>query len=100
MPCWRCYYHIVWATKGRQPLITPEIEKVLFRSIETKAQTMACSILAMNTAFDHIHVLTAIPPTMAAADWVKQIKGTSSHEINDAQPIFNLFRGLPFFRLA
>jgi REP-associated tyrosine transposase len=89
---WRCYYHIVWATKGREPLITAGVEKVLFRAIEMKAQAMSSSILAINAALDHIHVLTSIPPTLAAADWVKHIKGTSSHEVNDAQPNNDRFR--------
>ena len=26
MAFWRLYYHVVWATKNREPLITPEIE--------------------------------------------------------------------------
>lgn len=30
MPYWRLYYHFVWATKKRLPLITPEVEGTLF----------------------------------------------------------------------
>ena len=85
MPFWRCYYHLVWATKGREASITPKVENVLFRAIEMKAQEMGCSILAVNAALDHIHVLASIPPTMTIADWVKHVKGTSSHEVNTAQ---------------
>ena len=92
MPFWRCYYHIVWATKGREASITAGVEKVLFRSVEAKAEALGSAILAINAALDHILVLASIPPTLAAAYWMKHIKGTSSHEVNDAQPNKDRFR--------
>ncbi|NET60965.1 MAG: IS200/IS605 family transposase, partial [Symploca sp. SIO2E6] len=30
MALWRLYYHLVWGTKERQPLITPELEPKLY----------------------------------------------------------------------
>lgn len=29
VPFWRLYYHLVWATKGREPLIVAEVVKRL-----------------------------------------------------------------------
>jgi REP element-mobilizing transposase RayT len=28
MPYWRMFYHIVWTTKHRAPLITPDLEGI------------------------------------------------------------------------
>ena len=33
MPYWRMFYHVVWATKRRLPLITAEVEAVLFPAV-------------------------------------------------------------------
>jgi REP element-mobilizing transposase RayT len=32
---------------------------------------------------DHVHVLVSFPATIAVADLVKQVKGTTSHVVNE-----------------
>ncbi len=86
MPYWRCYYHIVWATKGREPLITPALERVLFEAVKQKAEALGSSVLAINSVSDHVHVAVSMPPTLTIADWMKHVKGASSHDINESQP--------------
>jgi REP element-mobilizing transposase RayT len=76
------YLHVVWATWDRLPLINPEIERRLLRNIESEAQGLGCSVLAINGTEDHVHVLLAIPTTVSIADLVKQMKGVSSHFVN------------------
>lgn len=82
MPLYRCFYHIVWATKGRAPLIDAEREKVLFGLLAQKCTALNCELLAVNGMPDHVHLALAIPPAAAVASVVKQLKGTSSREIN------------------
>ena len=77
------YLHLVWATWDRLPLIRPEIERRLLRNIESGAQGLGCTVLAINCTEDHVHVLLAIPTTFSIADLVKQMKGVSSHFAND-----------------
>ena len=86
MSFWRCYYHVVWATKERLPLITPEIEHVIIQAATEKSQALTCPIQAMNGAADHMHAAVCIPPHIAVADWVRNIKGISAHTINDLFP--------------
>ncbi len=86
MPFWRCYYHIVWATKGREPLITPPVENIVFAAVKQKAEALGTAVLAINSVSDHVHVAVSMPPTLNIADWMKQIKGASSHGINESQP--------------
>jgi len=81
------YLHLVWATWDRLPLIKPEIERRLLRNIESEAQGLGCKVLAINSTEDHVHVLLALPTTIAIANLVKQMKGVSSHFVNDE---FNL----------
>ena len=37
---------------------------------------------------DHIHVAVKMPPTIAIANWVKNIKGVSSRELNTILPAY------------
>ena len=63
MSLWRLYYHLVWATKERQPLINPETEAALYPYIISKADTLRCIVHAIGGVEDHIHLVVSIPPT-------------------------------------
>ncbi len=82
MAFWQCYYHVVWATKGREPIITPKIEETIIQAATEKSQTLDCAIQGINTVADHIHVAVCIPPKIAVAEWVRNIKGITAHEVN------------------
>jgi REP element-mobilizing transposase RayT len=86
VPFWRCYYHIIWTTKNREARITPQIEPVILKSIQEKAEELESPILAINTVPDHIHIAACIPPKLAIADCVKLTKGTSSRGVNSYFP--------------
>ena len=77
------FLHLVWSTWDRQPLITPDIERRLHRNIESEARKMGCVVLAINGTEDHVHVLVQIPTTITIANLLKQIKGVSSHFVNE-----------------
>lgn len=84
MPFWKCYYHVIWATKNREAIITPAVEAVLFQAIRSRSEELRCSILAVNGTTDHVHVAVSIRPSLAVGDWVGQIKGGSSRAVNIA----------------
>ena len=77
------YLHLNWATWDRLPLITTDIERRLYRNIESEAQKMGCAVLALNGVADHTHLLVKYPATITIADLVKQVKGVSSHFVNE-----------------
>lgn len=78
MPFAVCYYHIIWATKYRQPLITPAIEAVILDVIKNKSAELDCPIHAINTVNDHIHVAVSIRLSLSVSEWIRQIKSLSS----------------------
>ncbi len=86
MPFWRCYYHVIWATKNRAPLITAQIEQIIYNTLRDKARELESPILSVNSVPDHIHVAASIPPKLAVAQWVKQMKGVSTREVNALFP--------------
>ncbi|MBE9166955.1 IS200/IS605 family transposase [Pleurocapsales cyanobacterium LEGE 06147] len=82
MSFWRLYYHLVWATKERQPLIKADKETELYGYIIGKADYLGCIIHGINGTDNHIHLVASIPPSLSIADFVKKIKGSSSHYWN------------------
>ncbi|MEC4813212.1 MAG: IS200/IS605 family transposase [Scytonema sp. PMC 1069.18] len=80
----RTYYHLIWATESRHPLVTTECESELHGYIIGKANAMGCIIHAIGGMEDHIHVVASIPPKISVADFVKQIKGSSAYHLNNS----------------
>ena len=86
MPFQVCYYHVIWGTKHRQPLITPSIETVILNTLTAKSLELKSRIYAINTVADHIHIAVAISVNIAVVEWIKQVKGVSSHAVNTTYP--------------
>lgn len=82
MPFWQLYFHLVWATREREPLITPQVERKLFPFLVAKASELNVFVYALNGWTDHVHVVGAIPPASSVAEVVKLLKGASSHMLN------------------
>ena len=78
------FYHVVWATKNREPLITPEIEKVIHGHIRAKALGLGATVFALNGMPDHVHLVASIPPTIAVSKFIGQIKAVCSVKINQS----------------
>ena len=82
MPVADCFFHVIWTTKYRDQLITPEIERRIFARIIRKSMALNSPVHAINGVADHIHVAVSISTSLSVADWVKNVKGVSSHEVN------------------
>ncbi len=82
MSYWRLYYHVVWATKNRLPLLTPDIEPVVHRILIAKGKELGALVYAVNGTYDHVHIAASVPPRVSLADWVRRLKGSSSRIIN------------------
>jgi putative transposase len=79
---WRTFYHLIWATKKREPLIGEQERSIIERSMKTTCDELDMIPHAVGFMSDHIHVAVSIPPKIAAADVVKRLKGASSHAVN------------------
>ena len=82
MALWRLYYHLVWSTKDRTPLITTDIESSLYDYMTGKANSFNCITHAIGGIENHLHLVVSIPPKLSIADFVHKIKGSSSHHVN------------------
>ncbi len=76
------FHHFVWATRKREWFITEEIEPHLHRYLRHKCQEMGVHLHALNGMPDHVHLVVSLPMSLAPADFLETIKGTSAHFVN------------------
>jgi putative transposase len=79
---WRLFYHLVWATKRREPLILGDRAEVIERSLRASCHDNGAVVHAIGLMPDHAHVAVSIPPRIAVSSFVQQLKGESSHMLN------------------
>lgn len=80
------YFHLVWATKGREPWLTPEVERAVYRCIEAEARGMGCVVLGIGGMPDHVHLCVRAPARLSPSEIAKRVKGVSSHFAHDHLP--------------
>jgi putative transposase len=85
-------YHIVTRTKGSKPVLKSENASQLYAYIGGIIKNKNCHLYRINGMGDHIHILTDIHPTIASADFVKEIK-TSSSSWMKGSGLFPFFDG-------
>ena len=86
MPYWQLYYHLVWSTKNRDPLLTPRVERVIYGFLQAKAIGLEATVFALGGTEDHVHLVASIPPKIAVARFVGQVKAVASTRYNKAHP--------------
>ena len=79
----KIYVHTVFRTKYKEPLITEEIEKNLYPFFKNQLVELGCYSIAINGIPDHVHLLFLLSPKKSISDVAKQLKGSSSHWINE-----------------
>lgn len=84
MAYWQLFYHIVWSTKYRQKIITPEIEPIVHNHLRAKAIGLGGTVFALNGTDDHVHIISSIPPKIAVATFIGQIKAVASTKLNQS----------------
>ena len=78
--------HFVWGTQDRLPVITEEIEEMVYRCLIDEATTLRCEILAIGGMPDHIHIAVMFPATISYSQFIKQLKGASSKLMKELLP--------------
>ena len=82
MPYWQLFYHIVWATKNRELLLTPKVEPIIHGYLRTKAVGLGAKVFALNGWSDHVHLVASIPPSIAIAKFIGQVKAVAATKFN------------------
>ena len=83
------YYHIVFATKNREQTIVNSVERRVYELLYAVMKNMNCKVFRIGGMPDHVHIFVEIPPTLAVATFVKELKRESSVVIRDERIIPN-----------
>ncbi|HEX4412956.1 MAG TPA: IS200/IS605 family transposase [Lacipirellulaceae bacterium] len=87
----KLYYHIVFSTKHRKPLITDVIELELHKYINGIIRNIEGTCIEINGTTDHLHILAIIPPKTSISDALRSIKAGSSKWIHESKPTLASF---------
>ncbi len=77
------YYHCVFSTKERRPLIQPKLRERLWPFLGGVARLNKMKALEIGGIADHVHMLLALPSTLSIAKALQLIKGGSSKWVHD-----------------
>ncbi len=80
----KIWIHAIWSTKERIPLIRQHVENTIFQYIGEQLRDIGCPVRIINGMPDHVHCLFLLNPQKSIADVIKQIKGSTSHYINQS----------------
>ena len=79
----KLWIHAIWPTKLRQPILKPEIEKQVHDYMRTQFIESGCPVRIIIGMPDHVHCLFLLNPNKPITDIIKQVKGSTSHWINE-----------------
>jgi putative transposase len=81
------YLHLVWGTFDRLPkMYDPAVRDAIYRQIVSVGKESGCKVQSINAVEDHIHVLVQFATTETIGKLVKDMKGSSSHLVNELFP--------------
>jgi putative transposase len=86
------YLHAVFSTKERRRfLIEPSLRSEMHAFLGGVSKRLDCPSIIVGGTDDHIHQLIRLNRTVTQAEWVKEIKRTSSIWIKQREPKLHWF---------
>ena len=73
--------HIVFVTKYRKKVITPEILQQLNKIFDETCQKWECELVEFNGEVDHVHLLITFNPKVQLSKFIANLKTVSSRLI-------------------
>jgi putative transposase len=78
----KIWIHAIFATKNREEFIGLDIEPRIYGYLKDQLIECGCPVRIINGMPEHVHLLFLLNPQKAIADVLKQVKGATSHWIN------------------
>src|ERR1041384_7016042 len=78
-PYTEVFLHLVWGTWRRHGFITADLRERLYASMIHHATELGADVVALGGMPDHVHLLVRMPMTISIAEFVRRVKGGSSH---------------------
>lgn len=85
------YFHCVFSTKERRPMISPALRARLWPFLGGIARQNKMKGLEIGGMEDHVHILLSLPSTLSVAKALQLLKGGSSKWVHETFPEQRLF---------
>ena len=79
-------YHLVWITKYRFKELKGDVRLRVREIIRQVCAENRVEILKGVLANDHVHMFVSIPPNLSVSDFMRKVKGRSSHKVQREFP--------------
>lgn len=79
-------YHFVWAVRRRRKIIVGELEQRLKKLISEALIKIDCTVIALETDEDHVHLFVQAHPRIAPYQIIHRVKGYSSFVLRKELP--------------
>ena len=77
-------YHIIFRTKGSEKTIVQAHSVDLYKYIGGIIKNKQCTLFRINGMEDHLHILSDLHPSVALADYIRDIKVSSAKWIKES----------------
>lgn len=84
-------YHVIFSTKDRRRLLTPEYEARLYDYIGGTIRAVGGISLELNGTEDHVHLLVKLRPDRALSDVLRDLKANATGWMHDVFPSLKNF---------
>ena len=72
------HYHIIFSTKNRARVLSSEVREEIYSYIWGIIKSKKCHLFRINGMEDHIHIFVSIVPSIALADFIRDIKSATT----------------------
>ena len=79
-------YHIVWITKYRYKVLTPEMRYRIRDITKQVCGQLGVTIIKGVLSNNHVHMFVEIPPKVSVSDFMRRVKGCTSRKIQQEFP--------------
>ena len=74
-------YHVVWITKYRFKVLRGAVSERVREIIRQVCAEQGVQIISGVLSSDHVHMFVSIPPKLSVSDFMRKVKGRSSHKV-------------------
>jgi putative transposase len=75
--------HVTWHTKESAPFLIPKVQAIVHHYLRGRCiNTPGVFIHEIGGIETHVHLAIGIVPTITISEFIGQLKGASSHEVN------------------
>lgn len=85
--------HIIFSTKNREAWLDSDVRPRIHAYLATVCRNLGAELVRVGGVADHVHIVTTLPRTVSQAEFIEQIKKSSSKWIKALDPRYRGFSG-------